>query len=81
MQASSPANDDDAAYAEGAITLWSNLLTLIGTHLRQNGMPREELLEMIDMLDEANAETIRSARARNSASNHLSAVREVLAQL
>jgi hypothetical protein len=75
------ANDDDAAFAEGAITLWANLLTLMGTHLRDAGMSREELLEMLDMLDETNAETIRSARARASASRHLGAVREVLAHI
>jgi hypothetical protein len=75
------ANDDDAAFAEGTITLWSNLLTLIGTHLRQTGMPKEELLELLEMLHETNEETIQSPRARASASTHLGAVREVLAQI
>ena len=81
MKAHEAANDDDAAFAEGAITLWANLLTLMGTHLREAGMSREELLEMLDMLDETNAETIRSPRARTSASRHLGAVREVLAHI
>lgn len=76
-----PANDDsDEAFAEGAITLWSNLLTLIGTHLRDTGMPREEVLEMLTMLHETNEETIRSPRARASASRHLMAVYRVLGE-
>lgn len=73
--------DDDAAFAEGAITLWGNLLTLIGSHLRETGTSREDLLDMLQMLHETNQETIRSPRARESASRHLDAVRQVLAQL
>ena len=76
-----PANDDsDEAFAEGAITLWSNLLTLIGTHLRDTGMSREEVLEMLTMLHETNEETIRSPRARANASRHLMAVYRVLGE-
>ena len=74
-------DDDDAAFAEGAITLWANLLTLIGTHLRETGMPREEVLALLTMLDETNEETIRSPRARASTSRHLSAVYHVLKQI
>ena len=74
--------DDDSqeAFAEGAITLWSNLLTLIGTHLRDTGTPRDEVLEMLTMLHETNEETIRSPRARASASRHLMAVYRVLGE-
>ena len=76
-----PDNDDDgAAFAEGAITLWSNLLALIGTHLRDTGMPREEVLELLTMLHETNEETIQSPRARASASQHLAAVYHVLSK-
>lgn len=70
--------DDDAAFAEGAITIWSNLLTLIGAHLRETGMSREEVLEILTMLHDANEETIRSPRARATASRHLMAVYRVL---
>ncbi|WIA54917.1 hypothetical protein N6H05_17955 [Sphingobium sp. WTD-1] len=66
--------DDDAAFAEGAITLWANLLTLIGTHLRETGTPRQEVLDMLTMLHETNEETIRSPRARAVASRHLMSV-------
>jgi hypothetical protein len=71
--------DDDAAFAEGAITLWSNLVTMIGLHLRESGMPRDELLEMLTMLQETNNDTVRSPRAREVATRHLMAVYEVLA--
>jgi hypothetical protein len=73
--------DDDASFAEGAITLWGNLLTLIGTHLRETGMPRDEVLGMLTMLHETNEETIRSPRARAIASRHLMAVYRVLGEL
>ncbi|MDO7841910.1 hypothetical protein [Sphingomonas immobilis] len=73
------ASEDSAeAFAEGAITLWSNLLTLIGTHLRDSGMSRAEVLEMLTMLKETNDVTIRSPKARASASRHLMAVYRVL---
>ncbi|WP_278983829.1 hypothetical protein [Sphingobium yanoikuyae] len=72
--------DDDAAFAEGAITLWANLLTLIGTHLRETGLPRQELLDMLTMLHETNEETIRSPRARAVASRHLMAVYRALGE-
>jgi len=72
--------DDDAAYAEGAITLWSNLLTMIGMQLRETGTPREDVLEMLTMLHETNEETVRSPRARAAASRHLMAVYRVLAE-
>jgi len=74
------ADDDDAAYAEGAITLWSNLLTMIGMQLRETGTPREEVLAMLTMLHETNEETVRSPRARAAASRHLMAVYRVLAE-
>ncbi|AJA07108.1 hypothetical protein PX699_30100 [Sphingobium sp. H39-3-25] len=72
--------DDDAAFAEGAITLWANLLTLIGTHLRESGTPRQEVLDMITMLHETNEETIRSPRARAVASRHLMSVYRALGE-
>jgi len=75
-----PAADGDAAYADGAITLWANLLTLMGTHLLDTGMPRDEVLGMITMLHETNEETITSQRARASASRHLMAVYRALAE-
>ncbi|RZI76992.1 MAG: hypothetical protein EOP13_00475 [Pseudomonas sp.] len=73
-------DDDDAALAEGAITLWSNLLAMIGMQLRDSGTSREEVLEMLTMLHETNEETIRSPRARQTASRHLMAVYRVLAE-
>lgn len=72
--------DDDAAFAEGAITLWANLLTLIGTHLRETGTPRQEVLDMLTMLHETNEETIRSPRARAVASRHLMSVYRALGE-
>ncbi|PZU05748.1 hypothetical protein [Sphingomonas sp.] len=72
--------DDDAAFAEGAITLWANLLTLIGTHLRESGTPRQEVLDMLTMLQETNEETIRSPRARAVASRHLMSVYRALGE-
>lgn len=68
-------SDDDAfAFGEGAITLWGNLLTLLATHLREQGMPRAELLAILTMLHDTNQATIRSPRARASAASHLMAV-------
>lgn len=72
--------DDDAAFAEGAIPLWANLLTLIGTHLRESGTPRQEVLDMLTMLHETNEETIRSPRARAVASRHLMSVYRALGE-
>jgi len=77
-----PGNDDGPeAFAEGAITLWGNLLTLLGSHLRDNGASRDEVLELLDMLNETNEETIQSPRARASAARHLQAVRRVLSEV
>ena len=75
-----PGADDDTVFAEGAITLWSNLLTMIGLHLRETGTSREELLDMLRMLQETNDETVRSPRARAVATRHLMAVYRVLAE-
>lgn len=72
-------NDDgDAAFAEGTITLWSNLLALMGTHLIEVGTPRQDVLDMLTMLHETNEETIRSPRARAIAGRHLMSVYRVL---
>lgn len=71
-------DDDDAAFAEGAITLWSNLLALIGTHLLETGMPRHEVLDMLKMLHETNEETVRSPRARAIAGQNLKSVYDAL---
>ncbi|BBF70966.1 hypothetical protein [Sphingomonas bisphenolicum] len=73
-------DDDDAAFAEGAITLWSNLLALMGTHLMETGTPRQDVLDMLTMLHETNEETIRSARARAIAGRHLMSVYRVLGE-
>jgi hypothetical protein len=73
-------DDDDAAFAEGAITLWSNHLALIGTHLLETGMPRQEVLDMLTMLHETNEETVRSPRARAVAGRHLMSVYRVLGE-
>lgn len=72
--------DSDAAFAEGAITLWANVLTLMGTHMLDGGTPREEVLDMLRILHETNEETILSPRARASASRHLMAVYRALAE-
>lgn len=72
--------DDDAAFAEGAITLWGNLLTMIGLQLLETGTAREDVLEMLTMLHETNEETVRSPRARASASHHLMSVYRALAE-
>jgi len=66
--------DDDAAFAEGAITVWANMLTLIAGELRAQGVPREVLLEMLAMLNRTNQATIRSPRAKVSASRHIESV-------
>lgn len=66
-----PGEDDETVFAESAITLWSNLLTMIGLHLRETGTSREELLDMLRMLQETNDETVRSPRARAVATRHL----------
>jgi hypothetical protein len=72
--------DDDAAFAEGAITLWSNLLALMGTYLLEAGTPRQEVLDMLTMLHDTNEETIRSPRARAIAGRHLMSVYRVLGE-
>jgi hypothetical protein len=36
-------DDYATAFAEGSITLWANLPTLIATHLREQGVPRAEV--------------------------------------
>lgn len=72
------AEDDAIAFAEGSITMWGNMLTLMATHLREHGMPRGEVLEMLTMLYETNEATIRSPRARASAARHLMAVFKAL---
>ncbi len=71
-------DDDDAAFAEGSITLWGNLLTLLGTHLLEKGTPRQEVLDMLTMLHETNEETIRSPKARAIAGQHLMSVYRAL---
>ena len=74
FEAGGSADDDPIAFAEGAITLWANLLTLMATHLQEQGLPRAELLEMLTMLHDTNEATIRSPRAKASAASHLMAV-------
>jgi hypothetical protein len=69
-----PADDDAIAFGEGAITLWANLLTLMATHLREQGTPKTELLDMLTLLHDTNEATIRSPRAKASAAGHLMAV-------
>lgn len=71
-------DDGDAALAEGAITLWSNLLALIGMHMLESGTPRQELLDLLTILHETNEETIRSPRARAIAGRNLMSVYKVL---
>lgn len=68
------AEDDAIAFAEGSITIWANMLTLMATHLREHGMPRGEVLEILTMLHDTNEATIRSPRAKASAARHLMAV-------
>ena len=69
-----PAGDDAIAFGEGAITLWANLLTLMATHLRGQGMPQGEILDMLTLLHDTNGATIRSPRAKASAASNLIAV-------
>ena len=69
-----PAGDDAIAFGEGAITLWANLLTLMATHLREQGTPKAEVLDMLTLLHDTNEATIRSPRAKASAASHLMAV-------
>lgn len=69
-----PPSDDAIAFGEGAITLWANLLTLMATHLREQGMPKAEVLDLLTMLHDTNEATIRSPRAKASAASHLMAV-------
>jgi hypothetical protein len=64
------ADDDVAAFAEGSIRMWANL---IATHLREHGMFRHETVGMLTMLHDANEATIRSPPAKASASSHLMA--------
>lgn len=71
--------DDAIAFAEGAITLWGNLVTMMGLHLQETGMPRETVLEMLTMLHETNEDTIRSPRAKAAAASHMMAVYRALA--
>ncbi|MDF0544159.1 hypothetical protein PX699_17555 [Sphingobium sp. H39-3-25] len=70
--------ESDTAFAEASITLWGNLLTLVGIHMLENGTPRQELLDMLTMLHETNEETIRSPRARATAARHLMSVYRAL---
>ena len=80
IRRASGSDDDDTAFAEGAITLWSNLLALIGTHLLEAGTPRQEVLDMLTMLHETNEETVRSPRARAVAGRHLMSVYRALGE-
>jgi hypothetical protein len=68
------AADDDAAFAEGAITVWANMLTLVAGELRAQGVPSDVLLEMLALLNRTNQATIRSPRAKASASRHIESV-------
>jgi hypothetical protein len=69
-----PPEDDAIAFAEGTITMWANLLTLMAAQLRDQGMARGEILAMLTMLHDTNEATIRSPRAKASAASHLMAV-------
>ena len=69
-----PADEDAIAFEEGVITLWANLLTLMATHLRDQGTPKAEVLDMLTLLHDTNEATIRSPRAKASAASHLMAV-------
>ncbi len=66
-------NDADALAAD-MVTLWANLLTLMGQHLREHGTPRGELLAMLRMLHDTNDATIQSPRMRAIAAQRLNAV-------
>ncbi len=80
LEQPSEGDDDDGAFVEGAITLWSNLLTLIGSHLLEAGTPREDVLDMLTMLHETNETTVRSPRARAVAGRHLMSVYRALGE-
>ena len=54
--------------------MWANLLTLMATHMRDQGLSRSEILDMLTILHDTNQATIRSPRARASAATHLMAV-------
>jgi hypothetical protein len=70
-----PATPEEAiAYADGAITAWANLVTLLAMHLTEAGTPRHEVLELLKMLHDTNQATIRSPQARASTARHLMAV-------
>ncbi len=53
-------------------------MALIGTHMLETGMPRQELLDLLTLLHETNEETIRSPRARTIAGRHLMSVYRAL---
>ncbi|MBA2934426.1 hypothetical protein HZF05_09980 [Sphingomonas sp. CGMCC 1.13654] len=67
-------DDDPASVTEGTVTLWSNLLTLMGQYLVESGTPKPEILEMLRLLNDTNDATIRSPRVRALASRRLMAV-------
>lgn len=52
----------------------ANLLTRLATRLRDQRVSRGEILDMLTMLHDTNQATIRSPRARASATKHLTAV-------
>jgi hypothetical protein len=54
--------------------MWANLRTLLATHLRDRGVPRGEVLEMLTMLHDTHPATIRLLRARASAGSYLMGV-------
>ncbi len=70
-----PVDQDEASVLAGdMVTLWANLLTLMGQHLREHGTPRGELLALLRMLHDTNEATIQSPRMRAIASQRLNAV-------
>lgn len=69
-----PAPEDDVAFAEGVITLWGNMLAMIGAQLCANGVAREDVINMMTALHRTNEATIKSPRARESAARHLASV-------
>lgn len=74
----SPAVEDGDAFAEASITLWANMLALIGTQLLESGTPRADVLDMLTILHETNEKTVRSQRARAIAGRHLMSVYRAL---
>jgi hypothetical protein len=74
------ANDEDAGFGEAAITLWSNTITLVATHMIDSGTPRQEVLDMLIMLNDTNQATIGSARARAVSEQRLMAVYKALGE-